>query len=191
MANTKKEDLPKNTGFTLIELLVTIGIIAILAGVVLVGMSGYRSNARATKALTSLLSVVPSMASCWSFGGYVYSPENPNQGGNICSLNPSYGKWPDLSSIEYEYSYMEGNFVDDPTSFLPAKFQPRQIKDSPFGLLISTANAMALIKPYLSKTNGWYFSASNNSDQKKICCNSIMNGCKIIKYTDTCNNNVN
>ena len=91
-------------GFTLIEILVVIAITGILAAVVLVSMSSYRSKARSSKALASLSSAIPSIISCWGNGGTVTVPPN-NSSRDICSLAASYSQWPATSGDLSSYSY--------------------------------------------------------------------------------------
>ncbi len=101
----KKMDKKKiPDGFTLMEILIAIAIIGILAGVVLVSMTAFRSKARSAKALASLSSAIPSMVGCWGNGGTVYTPpHNPSR--NICSLAASYGQWPQIAGDLSSYSY--------------------------------------------------------------------------------------
>lgn len=102
----------KNRAFTLIEILVAIAIVAILASVVLVSMTAFRSKARSAKSLGAMSSVVPAMVSCWgngTTGTEVNAPvANESGSSNICSLGSGYGKWPasdsgagDLESYNY------------------------------------------------------------------------------------------
>jgi len=90
-------------GITLIELLIVIAIIGIVAGIIVVALSGFRSRGRSAKAQAVLSSVIPSVLSCWGNGGQVRSPESGN---NICSIN-GYGAWPiigsDLQGGNYQY----------------------------------------------------------------------------------------
>ena len=96
--------------FTLIELMVAIAIVAIMAAIVMVNLSGYASEARSNKALAEMASALPFMISCWGNGGDVKAPAS---GGDICSLASSYGKWPvntsgDLTNYNYTSSAAGG-----------------------------------------------------------------------------------
>jgi len=92
----------KDTGFSLIEIMVAIAIVAILASVVLVSMTAFRSKARSAKALAQVSSVIPSMISCWGNGGTVSAASG---GANICSLAASFGQWPQTAGDLGSYSY--------------------------------------------------------------------------------------
>ncbi len=170
----------KKNGFTLIEIFLAIAIIGILAAVVLINLSGYRASTRASKLNSSLSSVIPSMQSCWAFGGQVYAPSNNAQ---ICELASSYGNWPNVSVDGYSYS-------DISYAFLPNDSRQKNFRSFLSGLLIPTAKAALADPGYLSKTN-WYFSAANETDNKKVCCNQKMSGCKVIGSSDTCDSDTN
>lgn len=133
----------KKKGFTLIEIMVTIAIIAVLAGVMLVKVAGYGKDARASKALSGISSAIPSMVSCWAFGGNVTLPGNY---GNICDAGSSYGQWP-----------------------------------SPTGDLSNYQLSSNSASGYLPKS-GWVISFTNSADNLGVCCNSVMNGCKILPF---------
>jgi prepilin-type N-terminal cleavage/methylation domain-containing protein len=171
----------KRSGFTLIEILLAIAIIGILAAVILISLSGYRASARSSKLNSSLSSVVTSLQSCWAFGGQVNAPSNNAQ---ICTLASSYGNWPDVSQDGYSYS-------DISYAFLLDDFHPENYFGSFLGFFIPTAKAAGPPGPsYLSKTN-WYFSAASSTDNKKVCCNQKMSGCKIIEYSNICGSDTN
>lgn len=97
--------------FSLIELLVVIAIIGIMASIIIVSATVYRSEARASKALTQLSSVLPGMVSCWGNGNTVKEPTD--SGGAICRKPEtdgadiaSYGYYPDLSTGDLaDYAY--------------------------------------------------------------------------------------
>ncbi len=61
-------------GFTLVELLLVIAIIGILAGTILVGVSGQREKARAARALESMNSVLPYAVDCYIAGTDMTAP---------------------------------------------------------------------------------------------------------------------
>jgi type IV pilus assembly protein PilA len=90
----KKKNMRKNKkGFTLVELLVAMGIIAIMAAVVVVSLSGQRDKARATAALEIAKSVLPAAMECNMRG----TPLNSiSVGGAIC--NGSSVTWPTLDT---------------------------------------------------------------------------------------------
>jgi len=137
-------------GFTLIELLVAMAIIAILAAVVLISMQGYGKDARASKALAEMSSVIPSLYSCWGNGGTVNAPGTYG-GINICKLdgvdNPAYGSWPVGFSGDLKEWWL-GSW------------------DAP--------------NPLANKNWTAVFVSAN--DGKNVCCNSAMNGCKILAW---------
>ncbi|HBB36654.1 MAG: hypothetical protein UX02_C0001G0019 [Candidatus Moranbacteria bacterium GW2011_GWC1_45_18] len=140
------------TGFTLIELMVAVAIIGILAGVVLVQMQGYAKDARATKAIAQLSSVIPSMYSCWGNGGKVNVP-GQNGGADVCSTNPSYGKWPNFTSDmdSYDFTVSVENDSNQPDY---------------------------CASPGCINKDAWYVYVDSNSDNKRICCNLAMKSCK-------------
>jgi len=110
---TKKTSkrIPKNktlmsSGFTLIELMVAMAIIALLAGVLLVGMAGYGKDAREAKALAVISSVIPSMVSCWGNGSSPTAPSGKiTSSMQICNSSPSYGYWPQSQGDLKDYWY--------------------------------------------------------------------------------------
>jgi prepilin-type N-terminal cleavage/methylation domain-containing protein len=168
----------EKNAFSLIEIFVVIGIIGILSAVVLVSMSSYRKNANVTKAISSLSSAIPSMQSCWTFGGKVTVPSN---GGLICEGRDSYGNWPDIAG----YSFYEISYGYDPS--LNTKKTASQPRNNMLSWFAPTANAVTL---GFAKTD-WFFSYYNGTDQKKVCCNQKMMACKEIPYGSSCNNSTN
>jgi type IV pilus assembly protein PilE len=135
-----------NKAFTLIEIMVAIAIVGIMAAVVLVSMKSYAVKARASKGAAVLSSVIPSMYSCWGNGGIV-NDTSVSGGGDICSLNPSYGKWPTpLAEGGYELgSSAKGGDFDGSFTF--------------------------------NKNQWWVGFGSLGGDDMKICCNSATNSC--------------
>lgn len=95
MRNTKK-------GFTLVELLLTIAIVAILAGALLVSMSGQKGYAERTKALGELSSLVNPILMCKTDGGTINNPDAGAGGTGICNIGggvvTTYGVWPSTAS---------------------------------------------------------------------------------------------
>lgn len=88
-------------GFTLIELLLVMAVVGILAGTILVGVSGQREKARASSALESANSILPYAVECYLREGSITSP-NDVGGNSVCSGAPLY---PSLTSgCEYNGS---------------------------------------------------------------------------------------
>ncbi|MFO7807334.1 MAG: type II secretion system protein [Candidatus Moraniibacteriota bacterium] len=79
-----KNAIKEKKGFTLVELLLVIAIIGILAGTIIVGISGQRNRARVASSIESLRSAMPYVVECYMNYGEtaVNSPvvDNP-----ICS----------------------------------------------------------------------------------------------------------
>jgi prepilin-type N-terminal cleavage/methylation domain-containing protein len=66
--------MEKQKGFTLIELLLVMAIIGILAGTILVGISGQREKARIGRALETMNSVLPYAVECYITGEATNNP---------------------------------------------------------------------------------------------------------------------
>lgn len=100
-------------GFTLIEILIVVAIIAILAGVVLVSATAYRSRARSARAQAQASSALPSMVSCAANKGWgsVNGPSGSG-GGYICGSDSNYGLWPDMSPISFSYGNWNASAVN-------------------------------------------------------------------------------
>jgi prepilin-type N-terminal cleavage/methylation domain-containing protein len=80
-------------GFTLIELLLVMAITGILAGTILVGVSGQREKARASSAMESANSILPYAVECF-LGGKTIAV--PSAGTAVCSGSPTtYPSLPD------------------------------------------------------------------------------------------------
>jgi len=75
--------MKKIKGFTLIELLLVMAIIGILAGTILVGVSGQRLKARAGRALESMNAVLPYAVECYITGAPMTAPSAVG-GGLLC-----------------------------------------------------------------------------------------------------------
>jgi prepilin-type N-terminal cleavage/methylation domain-containing protein len=191
-------------GFTLVEVMVAIAIVSILAGAILTSMKGYGAKARGAKLAGSLNSVIAIMKSCRSFAnGDVLLP---SPGNNICSLGSSqtssadqYGKWPDLSQIGSDYSYINdtdnNNCATDncKLGFLPRN-EPKKSYTSDSGFFVKKAEAGVSIPASTSgcfPKSGWYFAAGSVSDSMKFCCSSAMNGCKVISTGTNCDSSIN
>ena len=84
--------MKKQKGFTLIELLLVMAIIGILAGTILVGISGQREKARAGRALESMNAVLPYAVDCYITGTDMTAP-TVGGGGVLCGAidYPSLG----------------------------------------------------------------------------------------------------
>jgi prepilin-type N-terminal cleavage/methylation domain-containing protein len=75
--------MKKTKGFTLIELLLVMAIVGILAGTILVGVSGQREKARAARALETMNSVLPYAIECYIQGTDMTAP-TASGGGVLC-----------------------------------------------------------------------------------------------------------
>jgi len=185
-------------GFTLIEIIVAVAIVGILAAVVMVSMKSYAASARATKVQAMLSSVIPNMQSCWTFvqpNAEVQGPDNYNIR-PICSGGSSYGLWPVLTSVGGNYQYSLGFSETNATCgicschcccYLPETAPTVAEK---WHLFANPAKA-AIPEICFQKNSSWNFAASSASDNKKICCNSTMNGCKIIDNATMCTSSIN
>jgi prepilin-type N-terminal cleavage/methylation domain-containing protein len=76
-------------GFTLIELLLVMAITGILAGTILVGVSGQREKARASSTLESLNSILPYAVECYLRNAGPSAP-SATGGGAVCAGAPNY-----------------------------------------------------------------------------------------------------
>jgi prepilin-type N-terminal cleavage/methylation domain-containing protein len=81
----KKVMLSGSQGFTLIELLLVMAIIGILAGTILVGVSGQREKARTGRALETMNAVLPYAVECFITGVAMSAPgTSVNWTGTLC-----------------------------------------------------------------------------------------------------------
>ncbi len=112
-------------GFTLIEMLIVIAVISILAGIVLVGITGFQSSARDTKRIGDLRSVQNSLELYYTRCGHY-----PHTGScGTAAGAATGGTWADLSTalsaaqvaerlpedprtdFSYEYRYGENGYA--------------------------------------------------------------------------------
>lgn len=96
-------------GFTLIELLLVIAIIGILAGTILVGVSGQREKARVGRALEAMNSVLPYAVECYITGAGMSAPDAT--GGNILCGAVLYPGLGDGCSYDTTHDPDDGDFV--------------------------------------------------------------------------------
>lgn len=82
-------------GFTLIEMLIVIAIISILAGIVLVGVTGFQSTARDTRRIGDLRSVQNSLELYYTRCGHY--PSRVGAGGDPCDGGSSIANWDGLA----------------------------------------------------------------------------------------------
>ena len=84
--------------FTLIELLIVIAIIGILASAILVGLSGARTKAQDSAALSAVSSSIASVLVCMDNTGGTLNVPDADGGGRICSgAGTSDDTWPNLT----------------------------------------------------------------------------------------------
>jgi prepilin-type N-terminal cleavage/methylation domain-containing protein len=102
--NSQIANLDSRWGFTLIELLVAMAIIGIMAGVVLVSVTSYRTRARETAALQTVSSVMPAAMKC-ALGGKTM-PDLPVAGQPVCE--GSSFTWPSLATSSTQGWIWEG-----------------------------------------------------------------------------------
>ena len=98
-----------NEGFTLIEMLIVIAIIAVLAGVVLTGVSGFQASARDTRRIGDLRNAQNFLELYFNRCGYY--PGNIS-GGSCTSGTVNYGALESMMETEGFTS----NFPNDPVA---------------------------------------------------------------------------
>jgi len=76
--------MKKQKGFTLVELLLVMAIIGILAGTILVSISGQREKARAGRTLESMNAILPYAVECYITETDMTSPAAASGGGILC-----------------------------------------------------------------------------------------------------------
>ena len=85
-----------NSGFTLIELMTVIAIIGILASAIMISLSVQKKRATVNRVLTEMSGIMENIYLCKSDDGTIGNPGTHGLG-NVCSLGPNYGTWPDVS----------------------------------------------------------------------------------------------
>ncbi|MDA3815036.1 MAG: type II secretion system protein [Patescibacteria group bacterium] len=105
-------------GFTLVELMLVVAIIGILAGIVMVSLSGIRDKGEDSKILAELSATIQPMITCWSDGHQVFFPSGSGSAA-ICSGFSEYGTWPRMDeyytdntgAYQYNNGALDGNAV--------------------------------------------------------------------------------
>ncbi|MDP3953749.1 MAG: type II secretion system protein [bacterium] len=82
-------------GFTLIEMLIVIAVISILAGIVLVGITGFQSSARDTKRIGDLRSIQNSLELYYTRCGFY--PQNTGTANTPCTGGTAIASWDHLA----------------------------------------------------------------------------------------------
>lgn len=103
----KAFDRDGESGFTLIEMLIVIAVIAILAGVVLTGVSGFQASARDTRRIGDLRNVQNHLELFFNRCGYY---PGTISGGQCAITNPT--SWDDLKST-METEGFTSNFPEE------------------------------------------------------------------------------
>lgn len=110
--------IKSKNGFSLIELMLVVAVIGILAGIVMVPLSGMRERGLETKALAQLSSVIHPMMNCWTDGNEVWFA-NGSGTADICPGFSAYGQWPEMGdyysgatdAYQYDVSNIEGQVL--------------------------------------------------------------------------------
>jgi len=101
----------KNKGFTLIEMLIVIAVIAILAGVVLTGVSGFQASARDTRRIGDMRNAQNFMELYFVRCGYYPG----DMAGGLCGSQGVPATWDTLEAMfELPANGFTSNFPDDP-----------------------------------------------------------------------------
>jgi len=107
-------------GFTLIEMLIVIAVISILAGIVLVGITGFQESARDTKRIGDLRSVQNSLELFYTRCGHY-----PTNGAGCGGADAQSVSWNDLAN-----SFVGANIISGSTK-MPS--DPKGVSEYEYG----------------------------------------------------------